>query len=266
MTADVRRAAPRAHRRRAGELLAPSRVARRSRRGRARARRRGGRRSVGRLVRRWRDLVRLGASGGGRAGSARRERSSSAGDGTELRSGPAAAKERTETETAGEEREQALHEPDATLPQLLATPVAPSPEAAQGGGADSVHEKENSGVNEYEIMLLLDPELAEERANEIIQRIRDAVEGAGGHLGRPRAVGPPPAGLRDRPQERGRLPPAALHLPGRDARRDHARPQDHGRRHAPRRVPARPGLATHEGAGADSGRGAPALGLGRCRR
>ena len=35
-------------------------------------------------------------------------------------------------------------------------------------------------MNEYEVMLLLDPELAEERANEIIQRIRDAVEGASG--------------------------------------------------------------------------------------
>jgi len=35
-------------------------------------------------------------------------------------------------------------------------------------------------VNEYEVMLLLDPELAEERANEIIQRIRDAVDGAKG--------------------------------------------------------------------------------------
>ena len=35
-------------------------------------------------------------------------------------------------------------------------------------------------MNEYEIMLLLDPELAEERANEIIQRLRDAVESAGG--------------------------------------------------------------------------------------
>jgi small subunit ribosomal protein S6 len=35
-------------------------------------------------------------------------------------------------------------------------------------------------VNEYEIMLLLDPELAEERANEIIQRIRDSVDGANG--------------------------------------------------------------------------------------
>jgi small subunit ribosomal protein S6 len=35
-------------------------------------------------------------------------------------------------------------------------------------------------LNEYEIMLLLDPDLTEERGNEIIQRIRDAVEGAGG--------------------------------------------------------------------------------------
>ena len=40
--------------------------------------------------------------------------------------------------------------------------------------------RRNSGLNEYEIMLLLDPELAEERANEVIQRIRDAVEGSGG--------------------------------------------------------------------------------------
>jgi small subunit ribosomal protein S6 len=50
-----------------------------------------------------------------------------------------------------------------------------------GGGADSVHEKEEFGtVNEYEIMLLLDPDLPEERANEIIQRIRDNVEAAKG--------------------------------------------------------------------------------------
>jgi small subunit ribosomal protein S6 len=35
-------------------------------------------------------------------------------------------------------------------------------------------------LNDYEIMLLLDPELAEERANEIIQRIRDSVDGAKG--------------------------------------------------------------------------------------
>ena len=35
-------------------------------------------------------------------------------------------------------------------------------------------------MNEYEIMLLLDPELAEERANEVIQRIRDSVDTAKG--------------------------------------------------------------------------------------
>jgi small subunit ribosomal protein S6 len=35
-------------------------------------------------------------------------------------------------------------------------------------------------MNEYEIMLMLDPELAEERANAVIQRIRDAVDASGG--------------------------------------------------------------------------------------
>ena len=35
-------------------------------------------------------------------------------------------------------------------------------------------------MNDYEIMLLLDPELAEERGNEVIQRIRDSVDGAKG--------------------------------------------------------------------------------------
>jgi small subunit ribosomal protein S6 len=34
--------------------------------------------------------------------------------------------------------------------------------------------------HEYEIMLMLDPEIAEERANEIIQRIRDSVDGSDG--------------------------------------------------------------------------------------
>jgi small subunit ribosomal protein S6 len=93
----------------------------------------------------------------------------------------AAAKEGAQPEGSRDEREQALHPGDATLPPLLATPVAPSPEAAQGGGADSVHEKEEFGpVNDYEIMLLLDPELAEERANEVIQRIRDAVDSGKG--------------------------------------------------------------------------------------
>ena len=35
-------------------------------------------------------------------------------------------------------------------------------------------------MNEYEIMLMLDPELAEARANEIIQRVRDSVSSGRG--------------------------------------------------------------------------------------
>ena len=35
-------------------------------------------------------------------------------------------------------------------------------------------------MNEYEIMLLLDPELSEELGNEVIKRIRTSVEGADG--------------------------------------------------------------------------------------
>ena len=35
-------------------------------------------------------------------------------------------------------------------------------------------------MNDYEIMLLLDPELAEEQGNAIIQRMRDSVDGAQG--------------------------------------------------------------------------------------
>ena len=92
-----------------------------------------------------------------------------------------APEQRADAKNPDNHGKKALHTADATLPQLLATPVVPSPEAAQGGGADSVHEKEGSGqLNEYEIMLLLDPELAEERANEIVQRVRDSVESSGG--------------------------------------------------------------------------------------
>ncbi|HZT14684.1 MAG TPA: 30S ribosomal protein S6 [Gaiellaceae bacterium] len=35
-------------------------------------------------------------------------------------------------------------------------------------------------MTEYEIMLMLDPELPEERADQVIQRVRDAVDGSGG--------------------------------------------------------------------------------------
>ncbi len=35
-------------------------------------------------------------------------------------------------------------------------------------------------MNEYEILLMLDPELSEERGNEIVARVRERVEGDGG--------------------------------------------------------------------------------------
>ena len=60
---------------------------------------------------------------------------------------------------------------------------------------------------EYEILVMLDPEAPEERQNEILERARELVEGGGGTLGPPRAVGPTPARVRDRAQGRRRLPP-----------------------------------------------------------
>src|SRR5262249_12274597 len=91
----------------------------------------------------------------------------------------AALQERPQPEAGGQQGEEALHAADATLPPLLVPPVAPSiPKRRPGGGADSVHGKEISGLNEYEIMLLLDPDLPEERATGHIQRIRDGAAGA----------------------------------------------------------------------------------------
>src|SRR5215204_7566927 len=55
------------------------------------------------------------------------------------------------------------------------------PKRRPGGGAASVHGKGEFGrVNDYEILLLLDPELEEARGDEILQRLRERVEGDGG--------------------------------------------------------------------------------------
>ena len=62
-------------------------------------------------------------------------------------------------------------------------------------------------MNEYEIMLLLDPELAEERANEVIQRVRDAVETGGGSWN-----GHEPWGRRRLAYEIDHKPEAIYHL------------------------------------------------------
>ena len=101
---------------------------------------------------------------------------------------------------------------------------------AQETGPTQSMRRRNSGVNEYEIMLLLDPELAEERANEIIQRVRDAVEDARRQAGTATSRGaagasPTRSTTRARPSTT-----CCSSLRRRDARRDHPRPQDHGRR------------------------------------
>ena len=58
-------------------------------------------------------------------------------------------------------------------------------------------------MTDYEILLMLDPELPEERQDEIVTRTRELVEKAGGTVGAARRLGTPPARLRDRPQGRG---------------------------------------------------------------
>ncbi len=62
-------------------------------------------------------------------------------------------------------------------------------------------------MNPYEIMLMLDPELAEERQNEIVARARELVETRGG-----RWVGHDPWGRRRLAYEIDRKGEAAYHL------------------------------------------------------
>lgn len=57
----------------------------------------------------------------------------------------------------------------------------PFPSVPTADEADSDRGKEESGsVTDYEVLLMLDPELAEERGNEIVARVREQVEGDGG--------------------------------------------------------------------------------------
>ena len=136
--------------RRARRVLSSRTSARRSRRGRARARRRGVRRrcaGIGCSVAT--RLVGLGlAAGVGRRAGSRRGAyaSSSAGEAPCGNAGRGRRRSRARRPKApASSASRRFTATDATLPQLLATPVAPSPEAAQGGGADSVHEKEEFG-------------------------------------------------------------------------------------------------------------------------
>jgi small subunit ribosomal protein S6 len=59
--------------------------------------------------------------------------------------------------------------------------LAPSvPGGAFRGEADSDRGKENGDVTEYEILLLLDPELDDDRQGEVVTRTRELVEQGGG--------------------------------------------------------------------------------------
>jgi small subunit ribosomal protein S6 len=62
-------------------------------------------------------------------------------------------------------------------------------------------------MNEYEIMLLLDPELADERQSEIVARARELVDKGGGTW-----QGHEPWGRRRLAYEIGKKPEAAYHL------------------------------------------------------
>src|SRR5690242_7446612 len=57
---------------------------------------------------------------------------------------------------------------------------APCTRAAPPGGADQTAGSWSRTVTEYEILLLLDPDLSEDRQNEIVTRIQETVERGGG--------------------------------------------------------------------------------------
>ena len=105
-------------------------------------------------------------------------------------------------------------------------------------------------MNEYEILLMLDVELPDERAEEILTRMRELIEKDGGTWD-----GHEPWGRRKLAYEIDHKAEGTYHLVlftrgAGDARRDLARAQDHRRRDAAPRRDARQGRPD-EGAGAD---------------
>jgi len=78
--------------------------------------------------------------------------------------------------------EQAPHRGDATLAAASCHAIAPSlPERCQPARPIQTRGREVSGnVVAYEILLMLDPDLPEERQDEIIKRARELVERANG--------------------------------------------------------------------------------------
>ena len=92
---------------------------------------------------------------------------------------------------------------------------------------------------EYEILLMLDPELPDERSEEILQRARELVEKNGGSWDGHEPWGRRKLAYEITHKDRGRVSPVRAHRRAGDARRDLARPQDHRRRHATHGGPAR---------------------------
>ena len=83
---------------------------------------------------------------------------------------------------AGDEGQPALHEADATVsPGTCLARRRHVPERPQQSGeADSDQRRPEGNVIDYEILLLLDVELPDERQNEIVTRTRELVERGGG--------------------------------------------------------------------------------------
>jgi len=79
-------------------------------------------------------------------------------------------------------RVQATHDIDATLAAASCPVIAPfRPERRPQSGPTQTMGRRSSGlVATYEILLMLDPELAEQRQDELIARVRELVEKSGG--------------------------------------------------------------------------------------
>ena len=84
----------------------------------------------------------------------------------------------------------------------------------------------------YEILLMLDPELAEERQDQIVVRTRELIEQARRDVGAPRVWGRRRLAYEIDHKSEGTYHLLLFDATPDDARRAVAHPQDHGRRHA----------------------------------
>ena len=108
-------------------------------------------------------------------------RGSSAGAGAEPARAEASGRPRSRRLPRRPARRSGLSRGRCYTGRLPASPRAVRSRAAPAGEADSDRRKEVFGsVTDYEILLMLDPELPEERQNEIVTRAREPIENDGG--------------------------------------------------------------------------------------